>query len=148
MIKKVSLSPVPILPPEDETLYMVLCEVNYVETSRHSSYKFYTDSNTLRRYTDPVLPNFLRVKFSMIKAADVREEFLGLRTKHAAMIDFGEGDCYRWREATKNNPEFKYIGWQISDTLFVIVCDKGELSQLRGYNDTREKSKRKSKEET
>jgi hypothetical protein len=119
---------------------MVLCEVNYVEAFRHSSYKFYTDSNTLRRYTDPVLPNFLRVKFSMIKAADVKGEFMP--------VDFSELDCYRWREATKNNPEFKYIGWQISDTLFVIVCDKDELLQLRGYNDTREKSKRKSQEET
>lgn len=139
LIQEVRLSPRPIHDEEHGTFYMVLCQVTNVGTSLQSSYKFHTDTNTIRRFTDATIPSFLKVKLAMIRAS-ISNKYLP--------DSFAEPDCYRWREATKNNPEFKYIGWQISDTLFVIVCDKDELSQLRGYNDTREKSQRESKEET
>ena len=53
-------------------------------------------------------------------------------------IDLNKGE--------QHNPEFKKIGWCVSDSIYVIIMSEEELSELKGIRiDTREKSQSKSK---
>jgi hypothetical protein len=59
---------------------------------------------------------------------------------------FTELDCYIPPKYITYNPEFKHIGWCVSDSIYVIILSEEELSELKGIRiDTREKSQSKSK---
>ena len=123
--EQVQHSPLLILPKNGETLYMVLAQVNRVEASRHSLYKFYIGTNLTRRFHCDSLPPFIRNKFSFIHARE--QEY-----KLIPNEDLYELDCYRWQQYTHNNPEYKYIGWRLSDTIYIVVLTLDELKELQG----------------
>ena len=56
-----------------------------------------------------------------------------------------EVDCYAHRKNFTKNPEFKNIGWCMSDSIYVIVVTEDELSELKGISiDPRKESQTES----
>jgi len=126
--------------------YMVLLEMDNVSHTIHFSpqYNLYIGNNTKRIFSPSSLPSFIQSKLAMINSI--------AKEKWNAFFDsnsFYELDCYTHHRYIKNNPEFKHIGWQVSDSIYVIVLDEDELAQLKGTTvDTRKESQRESQENT
>ena len=105
------------------------------------SYNVYIGDNTKRIFKHGTLPTFIKSKLAMIKSIP-KEEWNAYNNDEL----FNELDCYLPQNHTQNNPEFKKIGWCVSDSIYVIILSEEELSELKGIRiDTREKSQSKSK---
>tara|TARA_R100001230_G_C5647789_1_gene153210 strand:+ start:496 stop:945 length:450 start_codon:yes stop_codon:yes gene_type:complete len=125
--------------------FMVILEtevpVSKRENSAPLSYNVYIGDNTKRIFKHGTLPTFIKSKLAMIKSIP-KEEWNAYNNDEL----FNELDCYLPQNHTQNNPEFKKIGWCVSDSIYVIIMSEEELSELKGIRiDTREKSQSKSK---
>jgi len=126
--------------------YMVILEMDNVATSLQNSpqYNFYVGNNTKRIFLPFSLPKFIRLKLAMINSIPKKD---WNSFKHDDI--FNELDCYLPANYTENNPEFKHIGWCVSDSIYVIVMAEDELSELKGISiDPRKESQRKSQTHT
>ena len=125
-----------------ENLYMVLLIVeNSVLNSRQFSptYNVYVGNNTKRIFYNDTLPDFLKAKLAMVKcfANENRHKFLTSDTLY-------EINCYHSHSFIQNE-EFKYIGWQTFDNIYVIVMTNVELIEIKGISiDPRKQSQEKS----
>ena len=122
--------------------FMVILEMEIVVNSLQKSYTYnvYIGDNTKRIFKPATLPTFIKSKLAMIKSIP-KEEWNAYEDDEL----FNELDCYLPQNHTQNNPEFKHIGWCVSDSIYVIILSNEELSELKGTRiDTREKSQSKS----
>ena len=123
--------------------FMVILEMGLQMETINSSpiYNVYIGDNTKRIFKHGTLPTFIKSKLAMIKSIP-KEEWNAYKDDEL----FNELDCYLPKNHTQNNPEFKNIGWCVSDSIYVIILSEEELSELKGIRiDTREKSQSKSK---
>jgi len=124
--------------------HMVLLEVDFVVTSRRPlpQYNLYVGYNTKKIFSSHSLPSFIQSKLAMVNSVE-KWNSSGHETT------FHEIDCYMHHRYTKNNPEFQHIGWQVSDSIYVIVLDQDELTELQGISiDTRKESQRESQKDS
>ena len=122
--------------------YMVILEIEIVATSLQnpSQYNFYVGNNTKRIFLPSSLPKFIRLKLAMINSIP-KEDWDSFKHDDT----FNELDCYLPANYTENNPEFKNIGWCVSDSIYVIVMSEDELSELKGISiDPRKESQTES----
>lgn len=80
-------------------------------------YVVFIGDNQKRYYTDESLPDFIKQRIGMIKASpkgDVKTD----RELHKL-------DLFKSR-----SKGFEFIGWQASDTMFVIVLSEEELIEI------------------
>ena len=123
--------------------FMVILEMGLQMETINSSpiYNVYIGDNTKRIFKHGTLPTFIKSKLAMIKSIP-KEEWNAYKDDEL----FNELDWYLPKNHTQNNPEFKNIGWCVSDSIYVIILSEEELSELKGIRiDTREKSQSKSK---
>jgi hypothetical protein len=131
-------SPYPFL----DQRHMVLLKMDIVVNSQQKppQYNLYVGNNTKRIFSPSSLPKFIQLKLAMINSIN--------KEKWNAFLDsdeFYELDCYLYNNFILHNPEFKHIGWQVSDSIYVIVLNEDELTQLKGTTvDTRKESQIKS----
>ena len=126
--------------------YMVILEMEIVATSLQNSpqYNLYVGNNTKRIYAKNKLSPFIKSKLAMINSIS-KEDWNSFEYDET----FNELDCYLPANYTQNNPEFKNIGWCVSDSIYVIVVSEDELSELKGISiDTRKESQRESQTHT
>ena len=122
--------------------YMVILEMDNVSHTIHSSsqYNFYVGNNTKRIFSPSSLPSFIQLKLAMINSIS-RKDWNSFRHDDT----FIELDCYTHNRYIKNNPEFKHIGWCVSDSIYVIIVSEDELSELKGISiDPRKESQTES----
>jgi len=126
--------------------YMVVLEMDTVVDSRRKTpqYNFYVGNNTKRIFQHTTLPTFIKLKLAMVNSFSKKD---WNSFKHDDT--FTELDFYTHYRYTKNNPEFKHIGWCVSDSIYVIVMSEDELSELKGISiDPRKESQRESQTHT
>ena len=126
--------------------YMVILEMDTVVSSRRDTpqYNFYVGDNTKRIYAENKLPTIIKLKLAMINSIP-KEDWNSFKHDDT----FNELDCYLPANYTENNPEFKNIGWCVSDSIYVIVMSEDELSELKGISiDPRKESQRESQTHT
>mgnify|MGYP003117779385 CR=1 FL=1 len=126
--------------------HMVLLKMDTVVNSQQNSpqYNLYIGNNTKRIYAENNLPKFIQLKLTMINAIP-KDKWNG----YFDSDNFFEENCYSYKRFTQHNPEFKHIGWQVSDSIYVIVLNEDELTKLKGTTvDTRKESQRESQENT
>ena len=105
-----------------------------------AEYNFYVGNNTKRIYAKNKLPTFIKLKLAMINSIP-KEDWDSFKHDDT----FNELDCYLPANYTENNPEFKNIGWCVSDSIYVIVMSEDELSELKGISiDPRKESQTES----
>ena len=108
------------------------------------AYNFYVGDNTKRILSSHSLPKFIQLKLAMINS--IPKEDWNLEQYENYLL---EVDCYAHRKNFTKNPEFKNIGWCMSDSIYVIVMSEDELSELKGISiDTRKESQRESQTHT
>ena len=108
------------------------------------SYNIYIGNNTKRIYTENKLPPLIKSKLAMINS--IPKEDWNIEQYKDYLL---EVDCYAHRKNFTKNPEFKNIGWCMSDSIYVIVMSEDELSELKGISiDPRKESQRKSQTHT
>ena len=125
--------------------HMVLLEMGMVSTPIHFSpqYSLYVGDNTKKIFQRTTLPTFIQSKLAMINTIP-KEQWNSFSDD-----TFYEMNCYLYNRYTKNNPEFKHIGWQVSDSIYVIVLDQDKLTELKGTSiDTRKESQRESQKDS
>ena len=126
--------------------FMVILEMEIFpnaknRVSNQTVYNVYIGDNTKRIFKHVTLPTFIKLKLAMIKSIP-REEWKSFEYHET----FSELRCYIPPKYITYNPEFKKIGWCVSDSIYVIIMSEEELSELKGIRiDTREKSQSKSK---
>ena len=126
--------------------YMVILEMEIVVNSLQNSpqYNFYVGNNTKRIFSPFSLPKFIQVKLAMINS--IPKEDWNIEQYENYLL---EVDCYAHRKNFTKNPEFKNIGWCMSDSIYVIVMSEDELSELKGISiDPRKESQRESQTHT
>ena len=112
--------------------------------SNQTVYNVYIGNNTKRIFKHVTLPTFIKSKLAMIKSIP-KEEWNAYKDDEL----FNELDCYLPQNHTQNNPEFKNIGWCVSDSIYVIIMSEDELSELKGISiDTRKESQAESQTHT
>ena len=87
-------------------------------------YVVFIGDNRKRYYTDESLPDFIKQRIGMIKASpkgDVKTD----RELHKL-------DLFKSR-----SKGFEFIGWQASDTMFVVVLSEQELIEIGMQHDAR-----------
>jgi hypothetical protein len=137
----IKLSPQP-LQIDGQAYCMVFTEVDTVDTLRHfptytiPRYTLYSSPSSKVFFTEDNLPPFLRVKYTLIKALP-QDDLYSLSNNKIDATVF-EADCYIHHKYTKNYPEFKTIGWQVSSNIYVIVMTKDELNNLITYDTRKE----------
>ena len=121
-----------------ETKNPVTYGINY------STYSLYVGNNTKRIFSPSSLPPFIKLKLAMINSIPKKD------WKSFEHDDtFTELDCYLPPKYITYNPEFKHIGWCVSDSIYVIVMSEDELSELKGISiDPRKESQRESQTHT
>ena len=103
-------------------------------------YNIYIGNNTKRIYTENKLPPFIKSKLAMINS--IPKEDWNIEQYKDYLL---EVDCYAHRKNFTKNPEFKNIGWCMSDSIYVIVVTEDELSELKGISiDPRKESQTES----
>ena len=108
------------------------------------SYNFYVGNNTKRILDTHSLPKFVQLKLAMINSIPKEDWNIEQYENHLLEVD-----CYAHRKNFTKNPEFKNIGWCMSDSIYVIVVSEDELSELKGISiDTRKESQRESQTHT
>ena len=132
----------------EKNKFLVLMQVS-TKTSNASGrvlypeYNLYVGNNTKRIFQRTTLPTFIQSKLAMINTIP-KEQWNSFSDD-----TFYEMNCYLYNRYTKNNPEFKHIGWQVSDSIYVIVLDEDELTELKGISiDTRKESQRESQKDS
>jgi len=133
----------------EKNKFLVLMQVS-TKTSNASGrvlypeYNLYVGNNTKRIFQRTTLPTFIQSKLAMINA--IPKDDWGMEQYEDYLL---EVDCYAHRKNLKKHSEFKHIGWQVSDSMYVIVLDEDELTELKGINiDTRKESQRKSQKDS
>ena len=126
--------------------YMVVLEMDNVANSQQNSpqYNLYVGDNTKRIFQRTTLPTSIQLKLAMINSIPKKDW-----NSFEHDDTFNELDCYLPANYTENNPEFKHIGWCVSDSIYVIVMSEDELSELKGISiDPRKESQRESQTHT
>jgi len=107
-------------------------------------YNLYIGNNTKRIFSPSSLPKFIKLKLAMINSIS-KEDWKSFEYDDT----FTELDCYILPDYVTHNPEFKNIGWCMSDSIYVIVMSEDELSELKGISiDTRKESQAESQTHT
>ena len=125
--------------------YLLLVQTEPVAEMRQSLsyslvYNLYIGNNTKRIFSPSSLPSFIQSKLAMINSI-AKDDWKTKQYEDYLL----EVDCYAHRKHLNKHPEFKHIGWQVSDSIYVIVLDEDELTQLKGTTvDTRKESQIKS----
>ena len=135
-------SPYPFL----DNQHMVRLEMDFVAVSQQKSpqYNFYVGNNTKRIYAENKLPKFIKLKLAMINSIPKKDW-----NHYSDYESFVELDSYLYNNFIQHNPEFKHIGWQVSDSIYVIVLDEDKLTELKGTSiDTRKESQRESQKDS
>ena len=84
-------------------------------------YTIFVGDNFKRHYSDDTLPDFVKERLTMIVASS--------KTNRRDW-EFSQYDVY-W--PYKILPEgFEEIGWQVSDTYFVVAMSPDQLEELKG----------------
>ena len=97
-----------------------------------------------RIFSPSSLPPFIKLKLAMINSIP-RKDWKSFEHDDT----FTELDCYLPPKYITYNPEFKHIGWCVSDSIYVIVMSEDELSELKGISiDPRKESQRESQTHT
>ena len=119
--------------------------VNLRQALSHSpSYNIYIGNNTKRIFQRTTLPTFIQLKLAMINS--IPKEDWNIEQYENYLF---EVDCYAHRKNFTKNPEFKNIGWCMSDSIYVIVMSEDELSELKGISiDPRKESQTESQTHT
>ena len=119
--------------------------VNLRQTLSHSSmYNIYIGNNTKRIFSPSSLPKFIQLKLAMINS--IPREDWNIEQYENYLLEI---DCYAHRKNFTKHPEFKNIGWCMSDSIYVIVLTEDELSELKGISiDPRKESQRESQTHT
>ena len=81
-------------------------------------YVVYVGDHHRRYFTDESLPDFIKHRIGMIKASP-RDDIKTDRELHKL-------DLYKSR-----GRGFEYVGWQASDTMFIVIMSDGELIDTR-----------------
>ena len=133
----------------EKNKFLVLIEVS-TKTSLASGrvsypeYNLYIGDNTKRIFSPSSLPKFIQLKLAMINSIP-KEDWKSFEYDDT----FTELDCYIPPKYITYNPEFKNIGWCVSDSIYVIIMSEDELSELKGISiDTRKESQRESQTHT
>jgi hypothetical protein len=107
----------------------VMCEdgINYrvpvqIATERKNTYVVHIGNMSIRVFTPETLPDFVRVRVSMIKASG-RNETLTMKIDD----NLTTLDLFRTRRGNLED-----IGWQASETMCIVVMSAKELSTLKG----------------
>ena len=141
---EIQFSPYPL---GNKYLLLVQLEsvVNLRQTLSYSSmYNLYIGNNTKRIYAENKLPKFIKLKLAMINSIPKKDW-----NHYSDYESFVELDSYLYNNFIQHNPEFKHIGWQVSDSMYVIVLDEDELTELKGTSiDTRKESQRESQKDS
>jgi hypothetical protein len=82
------------------------------------NYTVFVGDNTIRRFTDDTLPDFLKSKLAMILASSQN-------IKHDHDVD--KLDIY----TNSQSPELDTVGWRVSDSYFCLVMDRETLNSLK-----------------
>ena len=107
-------------------------------------YNLYIGNNTKRIFSPSSLPKFIKLKLAMINSIS-KEDWKSFEYDDT----FTELDCYIPPKYITYNPEFKKIGWCVSDSIYVIIMSEDELSELKGISiDTRKESQAESQTHT
>tara|TARA_R100001163_G_scaffold5392_1_gene6534 strand:- start:7079 stop:7516 length:438 start_codon:yes stop_codon:yes gene_type:complete len=107
-------------------------------------YNLYIGNNTKRIFSPSSLPKFIKLKLAMINSIS-KEDWKSFEYDDT----FTELDCYIPPKYITYNPEFKNIGWCVSDSIYVIIMSEDELSELKGISiDTRKESQAESQTHT
>ena len=89
--------------------------------SLFGKYEVYVGDNFIRLYTEDDLPDIIKSRIAMVKAATVKPPEVYLTSENI-------GDIYR---GDPMSPMYE-IGWQVSKELFVVVIPSKDLTYLRG----------------
>jgi hypothetical protein len=87
-----------------------------------NKYVVHVGNMLVRVFTDDTLPDFIRVRLSMIKASDVGET---LNKKLDDILTTLE--LFRTRHGN-----LETVGWQAASTMFIVVMSHEELISLKG----------------
>jgi hypothetical protein len=133
----------------EKNKFLVLIEVS-TKTSfasgrvSYPEYNLYIGNNTKRIYAENKLPIIIKLKLAMINS--IPKEDWNIEQYENYLL---EVDCYAHRKNFTKNPEFKNIGWCMSDSIYVIVMSEDELSELKGISiDPRKESQAESQTHT
>jgi hypothetical protein len=82
------------------------------------NYTVFVGDNTIRRFTDDTLPDFLKSKLAMILASAQNFKY--------------DHDVDKLSIYTNNqSPELDTVGWRVSDSYFCLVMGRGTLNSLK-----------------
>ena len=89
--------------------------------SLFGKYEVYVGDNFIRLYTEDDLPDIIKSRIAMVKAATVKPPDAYLTSENIGQIYTGD----------PMSPMYE-IGWQVSKELFVVVIPSKDLTYLRG----------------
>jgi hypothetical protein len=89
--------------------------------SLFGKYEVYVGDNFIRLYTEDDLPDIIKSRIAMVKAATVKIPDSYLTSENIGQIYTGD----------PMSPMYE-IGWQVSKELFVVVIPSKDLTYLRG----------------
>lgn len=89
--------------------------------SLFGKYEVYVGDNFIRLYTEDDLPDIIKSRIAMVKAATVKIPDSYLTSENIGQIYTGD----------PMSPMYE-IGWQVSKELFVVVIPSRDLTYLRG----------------
>jgi hypothetical protein len=106
---------------EDGINYRVPVQVA-IRASNNLGYVVHVGNMSIRVFTDDTLPDFIRVRLSMIKASGVGE------TLNKNLDDILTTlELFRTRHGN-----LETVGWQAASTMFIVVMSHEELVSLKG----------------
>lgn len=109
--------PSPMAHEFNAALYRVAMKVS------DGKYKVYVADNYVRSFSDKTLPDFIRHKLTMIRASPERALVSDRRLSRLSL--------FASRGASDG---FDMVGWQASDSMYVIILTNEQLEDMRGGN--------------
>jgi hypothetical protein len=107
---------------EDGINYRVPVQVPTIPRKKDDTHVVHVGNMSIRVFTDDTLPDFIRVRLSMIRASGGGGTLDTRPDSHLSILDL-----FRTRHGNLEG-----VGWQASDTMFVVVMSRKELSILKG----------------
>jgi hypothetical protein len=92
-----------------------------IETETDNTFVVHVGNKHVRVFTPEKLPDFIRVRLSMIKASGGGEMLNIKSDAHLSILDM-----FRTRQGNLEG-----IGWQASDTMFIVIMSSKELSTVK-----------------
>ena len=101
-------------------------------------YNIYIAKNNIRRYNFDSLPPFILIKIIIAKELSTNPRFKSMHSIPSKNELF-----------TCPTDGAENISWKVSDSIYVIVLDEDELTELKGITvDTRKESQRESQKDS